>query len=414
MTLLRIAWRNLGRRKLRTALTTAANVFAVFIAIVNLSIGAGSHERWIEQGVRLYPGHLEVTGAEWRDQRTLEYGMRLTPEDEAALDALPAGAVWAPRLETWALAIPDRDESTGRAAMLVGVDPAREAAASRLAGLLASGRFFDGGQGPEVVLGSALARNLGVALGENVVLLSSDYYGSQAAGRFRLVGTLSVGEPELDGYLALARLDTLQAFLEFPQGVSHVAIFGRDSRDVELLHGALAAHFEQDGHELLTWPELLPDVVQFMRLDDMGNWLGNAILIAVVAFGLLNTVLMSVMERVREFGVMRALGVRRRQIFGLVMLESGLLSALGVALGLALAVPLVLWLEGHPVPMTALSDSANDVASLFGIEPVIMFQLTFWQWGALPVLLLVLAQLASIPPALRACRGRPADALRTL
>jgi ABC-type lipoprotein release transport system permease subunit len=120
------------------------------------------------------------------------------------------------------------------------------------------------------------------------------------------------------------------------------------------------------------------------------------------------------MERVREFGVMRALGVRRRQVFALVMLESGLLSVLGTALGLALAVPLVLWLEGHPIPMTALSDAADDVASLFGIEAVIMFRLTAWHWGALPALLLVLALLASIPPALRACRGRPADALRTL
>ena len=111
---------------------------------------------------------------------------------------------------------------------------------------------------------------------------------------------------------------------------------------------------------------------------------------------------------------MRALGVRRRQVFALVMLESGLLSALGIALGLALAVPLVLWLEGHPLPMTALSESAEDVASLFGIEPVVMFRLTPWHWGALPLLLLGLALLASIPPALRACRGRPADALRTL
>lgn len=414
MTLLRIAWRNLGRRRVRTALTTAANVFAVFIAILNLSVGAGSHERWIEQGVRLYPGHLEVTAADWRDQRTLEYGMRLAPEDLTALESLPAGATWAPRLETWALAIPDRDDSMGRAAMLVGVDPAREAAASRLAGLLASGRFFDGGDAPEVVLGSALARNLGVGVGERVILLSSDYYGSQAAGRFLVAGTLSVGEPELDGYLALARLGDLQAFLEFPDGVSHVAIFGRDSADVEPLRAALAAHFAEDGHELLTWRELLPDIVQFMRLDDIGNWLGNAILIGVVAFGLLNTVLMSVMERVREFGVMRALGVRRRQVFALVMLESALLSVLGTALGLALAVPLVLWLEGHPLPMTALSEAADDVASLFGIEAVIMFRLTPWHWGALPALLLALALLASIPPALRACRGRPADALRTL
>jgi ABC-type lipoprotein release transport system permease subunit len=414
MTLLRIAWRNLGRRKVRTGLTAGATVFAVVISILNLSIGAGSHERWVEQAVRLYPGHIEVSAAGYREQRSLDYGMTLAPEQLALLDGLGGHVGWAPRLEAWALAIPDRDDSVGRPVQLIGIDPAREARLSRLRSLLVAGSFLEHAGENEVVLGSGLLRNLGIALGEQLILLSTDRYGSQSAARFRVVGELASGDAQLDGYLALARIDDLRGFLEFPGGLSHVALFVDSSERVEPLVRELDVRFDGERYEVVPWPELLPDLVQLMLLDDVGNWVGNAILIVVVAFGLLNTVLMSVMERVREFGVMRALGLRPWALFRLVLLESALLGGLGIALGAALAIPFVLWLEGNPIPLSVLTEAADEVSSLFGIEASIQFRLTPEQWLGIPLLILAIALLAAVPAALRAMRGRPVDALRTV
>ena len=125
MTTLRIAWRNLWRNPRRTGLTAAATVFAIALTLWSLALAAGSHTRWIESSVRLYPGHIEVSALGYRENQTLDYGMTLSAEQESALDAVPDADGWAPRLESWALAIPDREGSLGRAAWVVGVDPGR-------------------------------------------------------------------------------------------------------------------------------------------------------------------------------------------------------------------------------------------------------------------------------------------------
>ncbi|MBM4336708.1 MAG: ABC transporter permease [Deltaproteobacteria bacterium] len=267
----------------------------------------------------------------------------------------------------------------------------------------------DGGE-REIALGELLARNLGVAIGERVIVVSADSFGSQSADRFEVVGTFRIGDDEFDGYGALVDLQVLQAFLEAGDSVSHVAVFLPESAAMAGVGAGLDELFPDPSHEVLPWPELMPDLVQFMLLDDVGNWIGNSVLIVVVGFGLLNTILMSVFERVREFGVLRALGLRPRAVFALVLIESLQLTVLGIALGLALGIPLVLWLSGHPIHLT--SDGAAAAVELFDLEPLILFALARDQLVTLPLLLIGIGVLAALPPAFRASRGRPVDALR--
>jgi ABC-type lipoprotein release transport system permease subunit len=414
MPLGRIAWRNLWRNPRRTGLTTAATVFAVVLTLWTLALAAGSHARWIDTIVRLYPGHVEVSANGYRENRTLDHGMQLTPESQRALDGLSEGEGWVPRLESWALAIPDRDDSLGRATWLVGVDPARERGVSRLGSMVGEGRFLDGEPGYEVVLGETLADNLDARVGDSVILLSTDYYGSQAADRFRVVGTVSVGEAAFDDYAAIVRLGDLQGFLEFPDGLSHVAVFAPagEGEDVDLLETELSSIFDSSGYEVVPWQQLIPDVVQMLILDDVGAWLMVAILVVVVGFGILNTILMSVFERVREFGVMRAVGMAPSMVFRLVLIESAVLAALGIGIGLLLGVPFILWLQDHPIQMT--SEAYMSVYEVFRIEPVIVFSLRWTQLVGTPLVIFAISILAAIPPALRASRGRPVDALREI
>jgi len=409
--LLRLAWRNLGRNKRRTALTVAAGVFATVIAVVNLAVGEGSHERWIDHAVRLYPGHFQVSVAGYREYRTLDYGLPLDARAEQALDALPDGARWAPRLEAFGLISADADEATGRGVQLFGVDEARERERSKLLGAIDGGRMATPADGArEIVLGARLARNLGVALGESVVVLSTDVYGSQSADRFTVVGTFAVGDDEFDGYGALVDLGVLQEFLLADGTVSHVAVFLAESGDLPRVGDELARAFPPSEYEVLAWPELMPDLVQFMRLDDIGNWVANAVLIVVVGFGLLNTILMSVFERVREFGVLRALGLRPRAVFSLVLIESVQLTLLGIAVGFAISIPLVLWLAQHPIALTG--EDMKATTELFDLEPMIVFALGRHALVTLPLILIAVGLLSALPPALRASRGRPVDALR--
>ncbi len=409
--LLRLAWRNLGRNKRRTGLTTAAAVFATVLSMFNLAIGDGSHERWIDHTVRLYPGHYEVSLAGYRDNRTLDYALALSPEQRAGLDSLPDADGWAPRLETFGLISADVDRANGRGVQLFGLEGARERRLSKLVAAVGAGRLAsDGSDSREIALGDQLAKNLGVGLGDSVIIVAADAYGSQSADRFRVVGTFHVGEDELDGFGALVELSELQSFLEAGESLSHVAVFARDSERLPPIGARLDALFPASQYEVLPWPELVPDLVQFMRLDDVGNWVGNGILIVVVGFGLLNTILMSVFERVREFGVLRALGLRPRAVFALVVIESLELTLLGIAMGMAIGVPAILWLAQHPIPLT--SESLKSSMDVFDLEPVLAFALARDTLVVLPLILLGVGVVAALPPAIRASRGRPVDALR--
>lgn len=408
--LLRIAWRNLWRNPRRTGLTAASATFAVLLVLLQIAIAEGSHERWIETAVGLYPGHLEVNLHGYRDQRTLDYGMVLEAEHVASLERLPAGAGWAPRLEAWGLATPDRDDALGRAVWLIGHDPEREGAVSRLGAGISQGRGVAPGSLDELVLGEVLASNLGVLIGDRVVIWSSDYYGSQSADRFEVVGLLSVGDAVFDGYAALISLAGLQEFVTFPGGVSHVAVFANSSEDVDALGAQLQRDFPSETYEVLAWPELIPDMVQFIALDDIGNYLMLGILVIVVAFGVLNTILMSVLERTREFGVLRALGTKPRTVFGLVLIESVLITGLGVAAGLLIGFPVMEYMERHPIPLTSVA--AENVMELFGLEPLILFKSNLWIALRVAAAMLAVSLVAALVPAWRAARGRPVDALR--
>ena len=406
--LLRIAWRNLFRNRRRTALTVAAAAFATLLCLANLAVSAGSQKRWIANAVELYPGHFQVSQRGYRDSRALEDALVLGEEQRKGLDALPDAAGWAPRLEAFGLVSADADEAAGRGVQVFGVDVAREQTLSRLLRSIQAGAAPRGAR--ELVLGDVLAHNLGVAVGGTVILVSADAFGSQAADRFRVSGLLHAGSEDLDGYAAIASLPDLQDFLQADGSVSHVAVFARDTSALPRIDARLRALFPASQYEVLGWPELVPDLVQFIRMGDVGDWFQNALLLIVVAFGLLNTVLMSVFERVREFGVMRALGMRPRAVFELVVLESLLLSLCGIALGFGIGIPLVLSLENHPFRITG--PEVSSTFAVFGLEPVIQLGFASSELIYLPLVLLGVGALAALIPALRASRGRPVDALR--
>lgn len=408
--LLRLALRNLRRNTRRTILTSGATVFAVFLALIFESMAAGTHKRWIEEIVRLYPGHVEVVARGYWDHRTLDYGFRLGEAEAERLERLAGSGSWAPRVESWALAMPDREGALGRAAWLVGIQPERERLVSRLGQSVGLPRWEgDGGGGP-VVLGAVLARSMGVGEGDRIILLTTDYYGAQAADRFRVAGTIETGDSRFDSSLVVLPIDGLRAFLEYGDHVSHVALFAERADAASGLAEAASREFGRRDYRVLAWPEMLPDLAQLIALDDAGNRLTLFILLVVAGFGVLNTALMSVFERVREFGVLRAVGARPRTLFGLVLLESIFVALIGIAIGFAIGVPFVLWLEGIEIPLSGDFAAAIEI---WRVEPVILFDLERKNLIGTALIMFSIALVAGLPAAIRASRGHPVDAIRT-
>jgi len=406
---LRLAWRNVWRNPRRTGLTVAATVFAVVLVMVFVSMGAGIHEQMIEDAVRLSSGHVSVSGEGYLENRTLEQFVRFDAELARSLDATPGVAGWAPRVVGFGL-LSNGPDTQGIA--VLGVDPEREATVTSLPARVREGRFLGEAGAREIVLGRRLADALDAGLGDELLLYSVAYSLEMAYELFRVVGVMRLPDPALDRGLALIHLADAQAFFVYDDRVSEVAILAQSAEHTGEVAAAVAGVLPGDGVEVHGWPEIMPELVQFIFLDDAGMYIMLLILVVVVAFGILNTLLMSVLERRREFGVALALGLRPRAIFALVYLESMALAGVGLAIGLAIALPLVLWLVGHPIDLE--SEAMRGAYELLGFEPRISWKLEATHPLGSAITIFGVAVLAALYPAFKASRARPVDALRSV
>jgi ABC-type lipoprotein release transport system permease subunit len=407
--ILRMAWRNIGRNPRRTGLTVSATVFAVLLVLVFVSMGAGIHEQMVEDAVRLSSGHASISGEGYLENRTLEQFVRFDPELARTLETTPGVEGFAPRLVGFGL-LSSGPDTQGIA--VLGVDPEREATVTTLPARVREGRFVSAAGANEIVLGRRLAEALHAGLGEELLLYSVAYSLEMAYELFTVVGILQLPDPGMERALAVVHLADAQAFFVYEDRVSEVAILARSADDTAEVVAAVARELPGEGVEVHGWPEIMPELVQFIFLDDAGMYIMLLILVVVVAFGILNTLLMSVLERKREFGVALALGLRPRAIFALVYMESMALAAVGLGIGLLVALPLVLYLVGHPIDLE--SEAMKGAYELLGFEPRISWKLKASHLVGSGVTIFGVAALAALYPAFKASRARPVDALRSV
>lgn len=410
----RLAWRNVWRNPRRTALSVAATVFAVFLVVLTVGMGDGVHEKMIEDAVRLASGHVAISGKGYRHSMTLEQFVPWDGRVQAAIESTPGVRAWAPRISSFAL-LSFNDRSHG--SMIMGVDPVREQQVTTFGDKIATGRFLAEASGPdkrEVVLGRKLAERLGVGLGDEVLLYGVAYSLETAYDLFTVVGTMALPDPRLERNLALIHIDRASEFYVYDGRITEVAILadGADQSDA-LLH-ALRANLARSGDldlELQTYAQMMPGLVQLIRLDDAGMYITVAILIVVVGFGILNTILMAILERTRELGVVLALGLKPAALFRMIYLESMYLAGLGLLIGLCLSLPLLAWLQGIEIP---LGGAVAKGTELFGMEATLVFKFDWTNPINSTITILIVAALAALYPALKASRAQPIDALRSL
>jgi ABC-type lipoprotein release transport system permease subunit len=417
LLLLRMSWRNLWRHTRRTVLTALAFTFGVFLLVISLGLGDGMHEKMIETGIRLGSGHIVLE----------PHGARATVDELHYLDgdeASRAEAVLdraeirdhvrgtAPRLLASGL-ISSATNSTG--VQIVGGLPEREREVGLLPEKITDGDFLaEEGRAPPAVIGDGLARKLGVDLGSKVVLMTQA--GSEIQSQLlRVRGIFSTGMSDVDHRLVAVRLHDLQKMIQRPGAISNLAVFLDNSEESSAMRDEIAARirdsFGSEPPSVLTWRQAMPELAQFIVVDDAGNYLFNGVLLFMVSLGVLNTILMAVLERRREFSLLLALGMRPREITTVVVLESMLLTALGAGSGLLLGWGAHRYFATHGLDFSSLMDQSFSVAGV-SIDTVVYSYLYEGriEWTLAYVFLLGLG--ASLYPALRAAHTDPTEATK--
>ncbi len=406
--LARMAWRNLWRNPQRSLLSLAAIAFGVTLLVFSVGLQIGGYEQMIGNTVRLLTGLAQVQRPGYLDAPRLRLDIPAARDLRARLEAglreLAPGVVVAPRAQSFVLLSSER-RSLG--ALLVGVDPRAEARLSSLPGTVHRGRYLRTGE--EVVLGAALARNLGLAPGDEVTVLGSARDGSVVATVLTVVGVFESGARELDRSLAQMPLATFQDLFAMPDRV-HALVLGEAPLDAlpELVRRTRALLPPDPPLAVLTWEHIEPGVKQAIEMDFASGWLMYLILVLVITFSILNTFLMAVLERRREFGVLLALGFRHGRLLRLVLWEAALLTALGVLLGMALGAALVAYFAVHGITFEGMEVYAEQ----FNLPPYLTPKLTPFVLFSGPAVVLAVTLLAALYPASRVRAVDPAETTR--
>jgi putative ABC transport system permease protein len=407
--LLRIAWRNIGRNKRRSILSAAAVAFAVAVLCFCLALQKGSYATMINNTVRAGTGHLQIQQRGYWPDRTLSQKLNDPDRILSLLHGLPHLVGVAPRVTATAL-VSRKDRTFG--ALVLGVDPARERQVSTLAAVVRRGRYLSDDDPAGALVGQALARNLGVALGDEIVFLGQGADGSIAAGRLTVRGVVESGIGDLDRVTLAAPLRTVQEAFSLPEAVSEISVLLDLDRSRPLATRGIVERLRQAGRTnavVLDWPTLLPGVEETIQLDWYSGLIVYALLVLVVGFGIANTFLMAFIERIPEFGMLLALGLTPRRLFLMVYAESVFLTSLGVVAGVVLGVATVAYFERVGINF---GQSSEALMRQYGLDPVIHPQLSVFVVVLALGIVLATALLLALYPARKAILLEPVPAMR--
>jgi ABC-type lipoprotein release transport system permease subunit len=398
--LVRLAWRNLWRHRRRTALILLALALGVWSMIVLAALSRGSLEQQITKGIGNLIGHAQVHAPGYRDDPVIDHRFAV-PSSLAQAMRDPSIRAWSTRVRVPSIIASER-ESAG--VILVGIDPAAERALSFIPGAVVEGRGLADAGDDGLLLGRKLAERLETGLGRRVVILSQDVHNRIAERGYRVVGIFA-GEPTAmeTGYVFVGR-QPAQRLLKMQDSVSELAVITPDRRRLGALVEAMRR--AAPGLDVEPWTAVEPLLVLTENLTEVILVIWYAIVFAAMSFGLVNTLLMAVYERTREFGLVQSLGMRPGRIMGQVFIESLFLLLLALVLGnLLTGVTLFALRDG--LDLSAFAEGFD----MIGVSPIIVPSLTAGDVLTANGLVLALGLFASLWPVWRAARHVPVEAM---
>ncbi len=404
---LRLAWRNLWRQPRRTWLTAGAMVFSNVLLIFLIALQLGTYQAMIDNTLGAFSGHLQVQRSGYKEnQRIRQVVPRIRDVAEELRSGLGLNSV-AARGEAFALA---SSASRTYGIRIIGVEPEFEPRASRIPSLVNAGRFLDDPVAPEIVVGEILALNLKAQVGDELTILGSARDGSFAAAVVNIVGIFDSGLDELDRSLAQMPLEFFQKTFAM-NGAGHAVVINAPGLfEVESV-AEKANSLLPRGQNLVVhdWNDLQPGLRQAIQADLIGSWFMYGILVILVMFSVLNTQLMSVLERTKEFGIVLSLGLSSGRLGRLVLLETVLIGLIGLALGVALGGIATSWFEAHGFTYPGMEEMAQQ----FNVPDRFYPDLNAISLFAGPVVVFAGSVLAAIYPMARLHWLRPVQAMRS-
>ncbi len=410
--MLKLAWRNLWRNRTRTAITGSAIALSLLLQLFSYGTADSTYEKMEMAAVKAAGGNVLVHADGYWGSRSVDKVIRDAAPLRQRIAAVTGVEAVIPRVILTGLV----SSARGNAGVeLVGLVPAAEKRLDDKERFVKQGTFLVSDKKAPIVLGKGIVDDLRLELGDKVVMTASDPDGEITRMAFRLVGIAETGSDMMDDAAAWTTLAALQTQLKLPGAVTQLGIVITDDAQRAAVRDDIAAALGKDAAalELLTWSEAMPEMLSFVEIDKSFSYIMGIFIFIVVAFGIANTFLMAVLERVRELGLLSALGLTPARIARLVVIESVLLAIVAIGLGLAAAYGIHVWVADVGIDFSQFSNAELDMGGVVMEDMIIYSVIDPVRWFGTCAAVFLLIVMSASYPAWRATRMEPATAMRT-
>ena len=404
MWIFQLAWKNLWRNRSRTLITVPALFFAVILSTIAESLKQGVFENLVKNVVSFYTGYIQVHKTGYQDEQILDNGFMQDSNVEKLIYSNTNISVVTPRLEAFALA---SSEELAKGCMITGISPGKEHNITGLQNRLTSGDYLHD-EDSAVLLAEGLAGQLKLSTGDTIYLVGQGYHGATAAGKYPVKGILKFGSPQLNEKILYMSLPAAQAFFSSERLITSYVLSIHSEKDVVAAASEIRKAIGKD-YEVLTWEELLPDIKQHIATDTNNMKVVQGVLYLLICFGIFSTMLMMMLERKFEMGMLVAIGMKKAKMIVLFIAESVFTVLIGCLAGIAVSIPLVYYLNRHPIRIGGDTAAAYE---RFGFEAIFptSTESSIFLWQAFIVLLIGLG--LSLYPALKVIQLKPVTAMK--
>jgi ABC-type lipoprotein release transport system permease subunit len=403
ISLLTVALRNLLGHLPRTMLTLGAISVGLASLIFLWGFNEGLHRNMLGNFQNAIIGAVQIHREGFFKHPDLS--LAITDTDKVTTSLKQAGIEkYSRRLETFGLAASD---STTQGVMLIGMEPIRETQVTELHKRIGVGHFLRPEESYTLLLGATAAKNLQVSLGDEVIIIGYDRFGAMIAESFTLVGIITSGEMGLDSGMAITSLTTLQEMVDMPEQVTTFVI-NVDEQQLPNLVTELKQSLVGEDLEIMPWHSMFPVMKEWVTLHNGFLYLFLGIVLFIVLAGELNTLLLSMLDRTREFGILIAIGTTRTQVAMMMVIEAGVIGIIGILLGILLGYAIVLITGIVGIDLSILLGST----SRFYVDPLIYPQLKLDHLGITASAIFAASLVSGVYPAWRVSLLQPVEAIR--
>jgi putative ABC transport system permease protein len=402
--ILSIAWRNIWRSRTRSIVIIVALTLGLFAGVFNISFYKGMVVQRIQSAIGTEVSHIQLHKKNYLTNP--EKSLYMTGSDtlQHKIEKIQGVSAVSSRIITTGMV---QSANTGRGVKIVGINPADEKRVTNLYSKLLEGDYFESQGRNPVLIGQKLAEKLKVGLRSKIVVTFQDMQGNLTGASFRVVGIYKTSNSMYDETNLFVRDADLAVVMQTEQGCAHeMAVLIEDNSMLDTVKNSVMAIVPQ--HDVKTWRELMPDVNLIETSLDLSMYILMGIILLALIFGIINTMLMAVLERIKELGMLMAIGMNKKRVFSMIMTETVMLSLVGGLTGIIFGVALTYAFSQTGIDLSSYSQAWERM----GYDSIIYPVITVRDTVVVTIMVIATGILAAIYPARKALKLNPADAIR--